>query len=169
MPNCLKYLKLIYMKPSIYIETSVISYLTAKPSRDLIVAAHQQITKEWWENALPLYSAFVSPIVLEEISKGDPNAAQLRLDKILDFKALEIVQEIKQLADFYFAELDVPEKARADTYHLALSAWHGIDYLVSWNCIHIVNGKIRRVLEEINAKQGIRSPIICTPEELMEE
>ena len=156
------------MKPTVYIETSVISYLTSKPSRDLIIAAHQQITLDWWETSLPNYEAFISPIVLEEISRGDSAAAQSRLDKISTFPVLEIIAEVKQLADSYFSKLKIPEKARADTYHLALTARHGLDYLVSWNCSHIVNGRIRKVLNEINAIEDIRSPIICTPEELME-
>ena len=156
------------MKSTVYIETSVISYLSAKPSRDLIVAAHQQITIDWWETALPHYDAFVSPIVLDEISRGDVNAVQTRLEKISAFLILEVLPEIRNLADIYFSELDIPEKARADSYHLAIAAWHGIDFLVSWNCTHIVNGRIRMMIEEINARQGIRTPIICTPEELME-
>lgn len=156
------------MKPSVYIESSVVSYLTARISRNLIVAAHQQITNDWWETALPHYNAFVSPIVLEEVSKGDSHAIQLRLEKISDYSVLEIVPDVYELAEVYFADLEIPNKARADAYHLALATWHGIDYLVSWNCTHIVNGRIRMKIEEINSKKGIRTPIICTPEELME-
>jgi predicted nucleic acid-binding protein len=156
------------MKSSVYIETSVISYLTAKPSRDLIVVAHQQITNEWWENALPHYDIFVSPIVLEEISRGDVNAVQSRLEKVSPFSVLKVLPEVRNLADAYFSALDIPEKARADSYHLAIASWHGMDFLVSWNCTHIANGRIKMMIEEINAKQGIRTPIICTPEELME-
>ena len=156
------------MKPTVYIETSVISYLTAKPSRDLIIAAHQQITNDWWENALSNYEAFISPIVLEEISRGDANAIQARLEKVSIFPVLEILPEVRNLADTYFAAFAIPDKARADTYHLAVAAWHGMDFLVSWNCTHIVNGRIKLLIEEINAGQGIRTPIICTPEELME-
>ena len=155
-------------KQTIYIETSVVSYFTARPSRDLIVAAHQQITHDWWKKVLPQYEAFISPIVLEEASKGDSRAAQLRLENITPFSMLEVLPEIQKLADIYFTEIDIPDKARADSYHLALSAWHGIDFLVFWNCVHIANGRVRMMLEEINSKQGIRTPVICTPEELME-
>jgi len=156
------------VKPTIYVETSVISYITSQPSRDLIVAAHQQITHDWWENALTHYDPCISPIVLEEISRGDPLAAQLRMGKISSFPVLEILPEVHNLAVLNFKKSDIPEKARADSYHLALAAWHGLDYLVSWNCTHVVNGRIRMIIEEINARQGIRTPIICTPEELME-
>lgn len=156
------------MKSTVYIETSVVSYLTAKMSRDLIVVAHQQITHEWWETILPYYEAYISPIVLEEASKGDSHAAQLRLDRISTFHILEIAPEVHQLADSYFLEIDIPEKARADSYHLALASWHGIDYVVSWNCTHIVSGRTRMIIEDINSRKAIRTPIICTPEELME-
>ena len=97
--------------------------------------------------------AFVSPIVLDEISRGDANAVQSRLEKVSVFPVLEILPEVRTLAD---------------AYHLAVASWHGIDFIVSWNCTHIVNGRIKMLIEEINARQGIRTPIICTPEELME-
>ena len=81
---------------------------------------------------------------------------------------MEVVRDVYDLAEIYFSKIDIPEKARADAYHIALASWHGIDYLVSWNCTHIVNGRIRMIIEEINSSQGIRTPVISTPEELME-
>jgi len=156
------------MKPTIYIETSVISYLTAQMSRDLIVAAHQQVTAEWWEQALPKFEPFISPVVLEEIGRGDPNAAEKRIKSVQSFGILDVTPEVRDLAEHYFAGIDLPEKARADAYHLALAVWHGMDYLVSWNCTHIAGGKVKLIVAGINAGRGIGSPIICTPEELME-
>ena len=156
------------MKPTVYIETSVISYRTARPSRDLLVAAHQQVTHEWWEHALPQCDPFISPVVLEEIAHGDPDAAQRRQQSIAAFPVLEVVPEVHTLAAAYFAAIPLPDKSQADAYHLALAAWHGVDYLVSWNCTHIVSGRVRMIVEEVNAEFGIRTPIICTPEELME-
>ncbi len=156
------------MKPTVYIETTVISYLMARPSRDLIIAAHQQITHDWWEIALPHFDAFISPIVLEEISSGDPDAAQLRIDSVASFELLEVLSEVRNLADAYFAAIEIPQKARADSYHLAVAAWHGMDFLVSWNCTHIVSGRVKRIIEEVNTANGIRTPTVCTPEELME-
>jgi predicted nucleic acid-binding protein len=152
---------------SLYLETSVISYLTARPSRDLVIAAHQQITREWWDNVLCQYQVFISAAVVEEISQGDRQAAQLRLAQVTNFPLVEIVPEVVELADVYFSRLQIPKKARLDAYHLALATWHGLDFLVSWNCTHIVSARVRRTLEEINARQGFRTPIICTPEELM--
>ena len=156
------------MKPTVYIETTVISYRMARPSRDLIIAAHQQITHDWWEMALPQFNAFISPIVLDEISRGDADAAKLRLDSVASFQLLEVLPEVRSLADSYFSAIEIPEKARADSYHLAVAAWHGMDFLVSWNCTHIVSGRVKRIIEEINSANGIRTPIVYTPEELME-
>jgi len=156
------------MKPSVYIETSVISYRTAQMSRDLIVAAHQQITAEWWGKAIPKVEAFVSSMVLEEIGKGDPDAAKKRTEAVSGIEVLEVVKEVRELADRYFAAIDLPERARADAYHVALAVWHGMDYLVTWNCTHIAGGRARRIVRRVCAGQGIAAPVICTPEELME-
>jgi Rad3-related DNA helicase len=156
------------MKPSIYIETTVVSYLTARLSKDLIVAAHQQITHEWWENSLKHFSPYISPVVLDEASKGDKEAAQLRLEKIKNFTILKINNDINQIAETYYSSLPIPEKARADTYHLAIASWYNIDFLVTWNCSHLANGFIIRELKKINLDLGVKTPEICTPEELME-
>jgi predicted nucleic acid-binding protein len=156
------------MKPTVYIETSVISYLTAQVSRDLVVAAHQQLTVEWWEQALPTFEPFVSPVVLEEIARGDPDAAERRMKAASAFKVLEVTPEVRDLAEYYFAAIDLPEKARADAYHLALAVWHDMDYLVTWNCTHIAGGRVKLIVQRVNAGRALASPIICTPEELME-
>ncbi|MFQ5640620.1 MAG: type II toxin-antitoxin system VapC family toxin, partial [bacterium] len=129
---------------------------------------HQQITHEWWDKALPLYEHYISPVVLEEISRGEPKAAESRLQKVKSFSLLEVVPEVNELANLYYSELDIPEKAVADAFHLALATWHGMDFLISWNCKHIVNGRVKLGLEEINTTRGHRTPLICTPEELME-
>lgn len=157
------------MKPSLYIETSVVSYLTAQPSRDLIVAAHQQLTAVWWQEALTGFEPFVSAVVLDEIGRGDAAAAKRRIDAVAAFGVLEVLPEVRDLAEYYFQVIDLPERARADAYHLALAVWHGMDYLVTWNCTHIAGGKVKSILQRVNAERGITSPVICTPEELMED
>lgn len=156
------------MKPTVYIETSVVSYLTARPSRDLIVAGHQQITTYWWDHIIPAVNAFVSELVLEEASKGDENAAASRLARVAEIPVLEMVDEIDGLAKEYADALQLPDKAQADAYHMALATWHGIDYLVSWNCAHIASGRVQKVLMEVNNTMGFQTPILCTPEALME-
>jgi len=156
------------MKPTIYIESSVISYLTARLSNNLIIAAHQQMTQEWWENSLQYFDAYISPVVVDEISRGDEEAAKLRLDRIKNFPVLKITPDIEKLAENYFSSLQIPEKAKADTYHLAISCLYEMDFLVTWNCSHLANGFIIKQLEKINSNLGVKNPLICTPEELME-
>ncbi len=156
------------MVTTVYIESTIISYLAAKPSRDLIVAAHQQITNEWWDTIKQQVECYISPFVIQEISAGDQEAAKRRLDLIEDLSILEVNKEIQNLAQKYFAALDIPEKSRLDAFHLALSVWHEIDYLLSWNCKHIVSGRIKKMLDKVNLELDLKIPILCTPEELME-
>jgi len=153
---------------TVYIESTVISYYVARRTRDLITAAHQEITSEWWEKALPSFEPYVSQIVFDEISRGDAKAAQRRLGVIREFGVLEMTPHVATLADAYFDALNIPDKARGDSYHLALAVYHGMDYLVSWNCTHITAGRVRAVVEALSDEKGYQTPIICTPEELME-
>jgi len=156
------------MKPSVYIETTIISYLAAKPSRDLIVVAHQQITNDWWTDVRPQVDCYVSAFVIDEASHGDATYAQKRLEEIADFTVLEVNEQVEDLARAYFAALQIPEKARIDAFHLAVAAWHKMDYVLSWNCKHIASGRVQKMLGEINARLGVHTPIVCTPEELTE-
>ena len=156
------------MKPTVYLETSVISYLTARPSRDLIVAAHQQLTLDWWDAVRPRVDCFVSPFVVAEASMGDSAAAQKRIGAIAEFPVLEAGNEVRDLAEKYFGAIVLPDKARVDSLHLAIAVRYGLDYLLSWNCKHIASGRVRKIVAEINEELGIRTPVICTPEELME-
>lgn len=158
----------ILMKPTVYVETSAISYLTARPSRDLIVAGHQQITADWWFSIRDQVECFVSAFVIQEISRGDQKLAQLRLAAVADFPVLKLNQEIYRLAQHYFAALNIPEKSKIDAFHLAVAAWYGMDYVLSWNCKHIASGRVQKILQALNAKAGRHTPIMCTPEELME-
>ena len=155
------------MKPTVYIETSVISYLTSRPSRDLIIAAHQQITQDWWDQ-LHLLIPFISEVVYDEISSGDSEAAGKRVLAVNEFAYLIINSEVLELAKEYYNAIDLSEKARLDSVHLALAVHHGMDYLVSWNLVHISGARPRKIVEQINYSHGIRTPIICTPEELLE-
>jgi hypothetical protein len=153
---------------SVYIETTIISYLTAKPSGDLIVAAHQQITSEWCSSVRPGVECFVSPFVIDEASRGDDEYARMRLEAIADFSVLQVNEEVVALAREYFAALNIPEKAKIDAFHLAVAAWHRMDYVLSWNCKHIASGRVQKMLQNTNVRLGVYTPILCTPEELME-
>lgn len=157
------------MKSKVYIETSVISYYTSRPSRDLIIAGHQQITQEWWSQKTLRYEPYVSEVVLDEISRGDMTAAQSRLNAVDGFLSLAVTPDVFKLAREYYTALQLPDKARLDAIHLALAVQHGMDFLVSWNFVHIVGARPRATVQTINYNKGIRTPLICTPEELLED
>lgn len=155
------------MKPTVYLETSVVSYVTAKPSRDLIVAGHQQITQEWWTARRPKFELYVSQMVLKEVGAGDENAARRRLEALRDIPLLAISEEAITLAQRYLEKGPLPSKAAEDALHIAVATVHGMDYLLSWNCKHIANAEMRQAIIRISQACGYESPIICTPEELM--
>ena len=157
------------MKRTIYIETSVISYRVARPSRDIIVLARQEITTEWWNTVLPHLNAYVSPVVLDEIAGGDQQAQELRLQLVANMPPLAVDERIISLAEAICEEIRLPERAQADAYHIAIPSVHGIDYLVTWNCKHIANAFMLRKIEQIVHAKGFTMPVVCTPEELMEE
>jgi predicted nucleic acid-binding protein len=157
------------MKPTVYIETSVISYLNSRPSRDLIIAAHQQITQDWWDNSLKHYDAFISSVVIDEISRGNKKAAELRLNSVDLFKILEVTDDVHKLADLYFKNMAGKENVRLDAYHLAFASLYNLDYVVTWNFKHIASGKIKSMIQNINYDRKLKIPILCTPEELTEE
>ncbi len=157
------------MKESIYLETSVISYYTSKPTRDIIVLAHQEITRQWWPKAIKRYDIFISEVVLEEAGMGDPYAAKKRLKEIKNFPNLGLNNHVEEMAKIYKGRLKIPEKSIRDAVHLALASVHNIDYLITWNCTHLANGGVIKKLIKINENFGVHTPIICTPEELMEE
>jgi hypothetical protein len=155
------------MDKSVYIESSVISYLTARPSRDLVVSAYQQITREWWQSELAKYQCFVSDFVIDEVSRGDQAAASERLKVIKTFKKIGLNETVLDLVKEYNRVLDIPSKAQLDLYHLAISVGNGMDFVLSWNFKHIANAYVREKLYEINSKLNLRTPTICTPEELI--
>ena len=157
------------MKPKVYLESSVISYFTAKPSRDLIQAAHQEITRNWWENGFPLCDCFISSYVVEEIQKGDPVAAQKRLDAVKSISVLSSNPEIENLADQFFGKMKIPDHAKLDCFHLASAVINGMEFILSWNFKHIANPTIKRIYREINYANGLVTPEICTPEEILGE
>ena len=132
------------------------------------MAAHQQVTRDWWAEVLPKCEPYISPIVVSEIQHGDPGASQLRVEAVRGMRILEITEEVVDLAAEYFARVGMPQGSRADSYHLALAAWHGMDFLVTWNCKHIAAARVRRIVEQVNAERDIRTPEICTPEQFME-
>ena len=154
------------MKPRVYVETSVISYLTAKPSRDLIVAAHQELTREWWESGTHEFELCVSEVVLDEASRGNTEAARLRLGQLEGLSELPVSQESVDLAEALLKAGALPQQAYADALHVAVCAVHGIDILVTWNCKHIANVIMFSVIDKTCRNRGFEPPRICTPIEL---
>ena len=157
------------MKSSVYIETSIISYLTARLSNDLRVAANQKTTIEWWENRRLDFDLFVSEFVLTEAGFGDPVIAKKRLEIIADLSELLVDDSAKMLVKILISQKAIPLKAEIDAYHIAVAAVNGIDYLLTWNCKHIANALMRPRIETICRQQGFEPPTICTPQELMED
>ncbi|NMC21656.1 MAG: type II toxin-antitoxin system VapC family toxin [Thermogutta sp.] len=152
---------------SVYLETTFISCLVARPSRDVIVAGHQQITQEWWANRRSEFECSVSQVVIDEASAGDPAEVEKRLAIIAGLPALEVTETAEALTRAIMAAGILPPHAFPDAAHVALSAVHGVDYLLTWNCRHLANAQIARRITVVCEKLGHRMPIICTPEELM--
>lgn len=155
------------MKESVYIETTIVSYLTAWLSRDLIRAAHQQITLEWWENRRRDFEIFVSEFVINEAGSGDPEAAEKRLAALEGIVLLDVNLEVENLAKSLIADRALPAKAVTDALHIAVAAVHEINYLLSWNCRHIANAEMQEIIGKVCAANGYKRPVICTPEELL--
>jgi len=153
-------------KPTIYLETSFISYLVARPSRDIIVAAHQQLTFDWWSNQRHHYDLFISQVVFDEARAGDAQEAAKRLAAVEGLPLLELTEEGIRLAEKLIQLHAVPKKAAQDALHIAIACVNGMDYLLTWNCKHIANARMRSKIDEICRGMGYGPPIICTPEEL---
>jgi hypothetical protein len=156
------------MKSRVYIETSVVSYLTALPSSDLVRAAHQQLTTEWWTKREG-FALFVSDAVLTEVRQGDPAAAARRLAAVDGLQVLAATREANELATALLTAAAMPRKAAIDAVHVAIATVNGMDFLLTWNCTHIANAVMRPRIETVCRDAGFDPPTICTPEELQPE
>ncbi|HSY52711.1 MAG TPA: type II toxin-antitoxin system VapC family toxin [Thermoanaerobaculia bacterium] len=157
------------MRSKLYVETSVISYLTARPSRDVISLAHQELTREWWRRAASEFELYASRLVVAEAQLGDPDAAASRLSVLEPVTLLSETSEARALATRLLAAGGLPRKASSDALHIAIATVHGMDYLVTWNCKHIANARMLRFVMETCRASDYEPPVICTPEELIEE
>jgi hypothetical protein len=155
------------MSLKVYIETTIVSYLTARPSRDLIMAAHQQLTQEWWENRRANFDLYTSQFVIQESSAGDAKMAQTRLEALEEIPLLSVTQEAVTLARTLVEKGPIPEKADVDALHIAVAATNGMDYLLTWNCKHIANAEMQIGIGKSCRAAGFEPPVICTPEELL--
>lgn len=154
------------MKPKVYVETSVVSYLVGRKGGDVVQRSHQTVTAAWW-TVRGRYSLYVSELVLQEAAAGDVNAATRRLAAIDRLPSLQLTDEAIDLAGKIMQATRLPKKANADALHIALAAAHGMDYLISWNCRHIANVLLRGKIEGACRVVGLEPPAICTPEEIL--
>ena len=154
-------------KKSVYIETSVVSYLTAHPTNDLLAAAWQKTTVDWWETQRQRFLLFTSGVVVEEARRGNPEAASRRLRALSDIPVLAITEGVVALSKALIRDGALPPKALDDSLHIALSAVHEIDYLLTWNCRHIDNAETKPIVRRVCAAHGYSGSEICTPQELM--
>jgi len=157
------------MKSRIYIETTVISYLAARPSRDLIVAAHQQLTHDWWDNRRSDFELVTSQFVIDEASAGDQEVAGKRLDILTGIPLLEISDDAEALAGKIVERQALSGRAAEDALHIAVATVHEVDYLLTWNCKHIANAELQKSVAKVCSETDFELPTICTPEELMGE
>ena len=153
--------------PTVYIETSIVSYLTARPTNDRLAAAWQDATCRWWETQRRRFELFTSSAVVEEAEAGHPEAAARRLAALNGLLRLNVHDDAVALAEKLLAEGALPRRAIDDALHVAISAYHGMDYLLTWNCRHIDNAELKPIMRSVCAVHGYVCPEICTPLELM--
>ena len=155
-------------KTKVYVETTVVSDMTALPSRDVVQLGRQIVTKEWWATAASRFDLYSSSVVDKEIRKGDPIAAQRRIDALVGVPELDVTETETAFARKLIARKAVPEEYPDDALHIAVAAIHGMDYLVSWNFKHITNANTIPVVERLCREEGYVCPCICTPQMLQE-
>ena len=156
------------MKPTLYLETSIVSYYTGRPSRDLIIAGRQQVTRDWWENERMKYSLYVSALVLLESQRGEPAAVKKREQALKGIPLVGTAEATAELAESLVKKGPIPREYPDDALHIALASTNGMDYLLTWNFRHINNATMKSDVAKIVTLFGYECPVICTPEELLE-
>ena len=156
-----------HSRSKLYLETTIPSYLVGRSSRDLLVAAHQQITREWWESRRTEFALYISELVVQEVRAGDALLASRRLELLADVHVLASNDEIMELAEDLITEGPIPRRAAGDAAHIALATVYGCEYLLTWNCRHIANAELHRGMRRVVERYGYDLPDLCTPEELM--
>lgn len=156
------------MKSKVYVETTIPSYLAARPSRDLVIAGNQELTHEWWMEQRESFELYISQFVLDEAAVGDVNAAQRRLNFLEGLHELKVTDEAASLTEKLLEEGVVPQKAATDAAHIAVAAVNGMDFLLTWNCRHIANARMLKRIYSVCEAEGYACPLVCTPAELME-
>lgn len=156
------------MKPSVYIETTILGHLTSRLPKDQIVRGQMLETRKWWDESRHAFEIFTSDVVINEASRGDPQAAAERLEKIAAVALVPLSDAAVELGLDLIARSALPAKAEVDAYHLGIVATNGINFLLTWNCRHLANATLRRKIEQVCRDRGFEPPIVCTPTEIME-
>ncbi len=156
------------MTKKLYIETTVVSYFAARPSRDLIIAGHQEATHELWPSLTTGYESYISALVYEEAARGDTSQAQKRIDALKPFAMLAVDDEARNLSEKIIVGKGIPEEFPEDALHIAIAAVNGIDVIVTWNFAHLNNPFTRVMVRQLVENEGYVCPEICSPEELLE-
>ncbi len=154
------------MVESVYIESSVISYLIARPSRDIVISARQAITETWWREQRTEYDLYISVLVEQEIGQGDIEAAEMRLNAVKNIKLLATSSEAQVLAEDLVAQDAIPANSEEDALHIGLAAAAGINFLLTWNFKHINNAHTKAAITAVVEAHGFYCPMLCSPEEL---
>lgn len=153
---------------SVYVETTVVSYYTARPSRDVIIAGRQESTRALWPRLISDYISFVSILVRREASQGDEKQAVLRLQAVEAFSVLALDEAAKILAAGIIEAGGIPAEFQEDAFHIAIASVNGMDVLVTWNFAHLNNPFTRMKVRQIVENAGYQCPEICSPDELLE-
>ncbi len=151
------------VKPRLYLETTIVSYLTARPSKEPIFAGLQAATRKWWEQRRQNYEVVTSQLVLTEAAKGDADAARRRLAALAELQVMEIIPTATLLGEAILATGLLPPKAAQDAGHIAMAAVNGAHFLLTWNCRHIANPAIADELIRVCQTRGFECPVLCTP------
>lgn len=153
---------------TVYIETSIPSYyFETRTQRHAQV--WRGVTRQWWDQYRTSYRLFTSPFVIAELSKAPVEKARLAISLLADIPHLPTPPEIETITNHYIASKVMPADALGDAGHLAISSYHGIDFLLTWNCTHLANANKFRHIEVENRRLGLSIPMLTTPELLIPE
>jgi len=148
---------------TVYIETSVVSHATAWPSKNPAIAALQAQAKQWLESESPKFRLVTSQFVIDEVSRGDPDAAKRRLAVLENVGLLLPDPDVESLAEKIVAGCMMPQTAKLDALHVASAVLADVDYLLTQNCRHIANAtelpRLYRLLEDLKLPRIL----VCTP------
>jgi len=154
---------------TVYIETSIVSYLRSRPSANVVTVARQVLTRRWWDHERGNYQLVTSQYVLDEAGRGDDQLAVERLLELSGIPLLDLPGEIPELADHLLGSSVLPANARLDALHISASAFHSLDYLLTWNCTHIANARLLPRIRTVLQSLGYTLPTVCTPEEMLDD